>query len=187
MNPAGLGMPQWLLLLAVAAVAAFWIIGAHNRLVSLRTDIGAAWGRVDDARRQRAAAADPLLLALRGPLAAEHGALDAVQAALADNARAAALLAAKPVLAAHAAQFVASESALAAAAARLLALLDHSSEASRLEAVAPATAAWREADTRMSFARQLYNEAAESYNAAVRAFPTRLLVAMFRFAPAGRL
>jgi LemA protein len=47
--------------------------------------------------------------------------------------------------------------------------------------------AWREANRRLGFARQLFNEAAASYNEAIAAFPTRLLVRMFRFEAAGRL
>jgi LemA protein len=46
---------------------------------------------------------------------------------------------------------------------------------------------WRDADTRLAFARQVFNEAAEAYNAAISLFPTRLLVPMFRFGRAGRI
>ena len=52
-------------------------------------------------------------------------------------------------------------------------------------------AAWRaEIDTleqKLQFRRQLYNQAAHKYNDAVRQFPTRLLMPLFRFAPAGTL
>jgi LemA protein len=53
--------------------------------------------------------------------------------------------------------------------------------------VAANTRSWREADARLAFARQLFNEAAEAYNAAIALFPTRLLVPMFRFGKAGRI
>ena len=48
-------------------------------------------------------------------------------------------------------------------------------------------AALRDATQRMVFARQLFNDAVGSYNAAARQFPTRLLSALFGFGAAGML
>ena len=42
---------------------------------------------------------------------------------------------------------------------------------------------WRELAPRLSFARQLFNEAASSYDEALAQFPTRLLVRAVRLAP----
>ena len=178
---------EQLIALALGAVLVFWMVGAYNRMVALRNAIGQAWAKVDEALRQRAAAAAPLLAALRGPLAAEQGALDSAQAALSEAARTAAAMAARPVHEAHAAAWVAAESALAASASRVFALLEHAAELRAQETVAAGAAAWREADARLVFARQLYNEAAMVYNAAIALFPTRLLVPMFRFERAGRI
>jgi LemA protein len=177
---------QWLLL-ALLAVHVFWIVGAYNRLVSLRSAIGLAWAKVDDALRQRAQAADPLLAALREPMAAEHGALDATLAALAEVKRSASVMTTRPVVAANAAAWLTAEASLSAAASRLFALLDHSADWRQDEGVAAHTRSWREAESRLAFARQLFNEAAEAYNAAIALFPTRLLVGMFRFGKAGRI
>jgi hypothetical protein len=62
--------------LVLAATLLFWALGAHNRLVAQRNAIAQAWARVQEALRQRATVAQPLVAALREPLAAEHGALD---------------------------------------------------------------------------------------------------------------
>ena len=175
------------LLLTLLAVLVFWTVGAYNRLVALRTVIGQAWAKVDEALRLRAQAADPLLAALREPLAAEHGALDAAQAALVEVKRTASAMAARPVVPENAAAWVAAEAGLSAAASRLFALLEHSEALRRQDDVAEHTRRWREADTRLAFARQLFNEAAEAYNGAIALFPTRLLVLMFRFGKAGRI
>jgi LemA protein len=176
-----------LLLLALLAVQVFWMVGAYNRLVSLRSAIGVAWAKVDEALRQRAQAADPLLTALREPMAAEHGALDATLAALAEVKRTAGVMGARPVVAENAAAWVTAEAGLSATASRLFALLEHSQALGRQEDVRLNTRNWHDADARLAFARQLFNEAAEAYNAAIALFPTRLLVPMFRFGPAGRL
>ncbi len=182
----GLSSRQWLVL-GFAAVAVFWMLGAHNRLVALRNAIAAAWAKVDDALRQRAAAAEPLLAALREPLAGETGALDALAAALAESARAAAAMGTRPVVVDNASAWVAAETALAAAAARVFALFEHDAELRSREDVAPHAATWRDAGTRLNFARQLFNDEAAAYNDAVTLFPTRLLAPMFRFGLAGRI
>lgn len=178
---------QQIALLVLAAVAMFWAVGAHNRLLALRGAIAGAWAKVDEALRQRRAAAELLLAALNEPLAAERGALQACQAALTEATRVAATMGARPVVRLHAAAWVAAESALAAAASRIFALLDQHAELRQQEAVATPAMAWREANRRLGFARQLFNEAAATYNEAIAAFPTRLLVRMFRFEAAGRL
>ena len=178
---------EQLLALAIGALLVFWMVGAYNRMMALRNVIGQAWAKVDEALRQRAAAAVPLLAALREPLAAEQGALDSVQAALAEATRSANSMAARPVHEGHAAAWVAAEATLAASASRVFALLEHSAELRAQEAVAAGAGAWREADARLVFARQLYNEASAAYNAAIALFPTRLLVPMLRFERAGRI
>lgn len=174
-------------LLALAAVLMFWTVGAYNRLVALRNAIAGAWAKVDEAQRQRRAAADPLLAALREPLAAEQGALDALQSALVETAHAAATMGARPVVRAHAQAWVAAETALSAAASRVFALLEQHTELRQQEAVASNVLAWLEASKRLRFARQLFNETATPYDEAIAAFPTRLLVQLFRFGAAGRL
>jgi LemA protein len=177
---------QWLAVVA-ASVLAFWTLGAYNRLMGLRNGISRAWAKLDEALQQRAQAAHPLLAALQAPMASEAGALQATHTALADATQAAAQMAARPVWAPHAQAWVAAEAALAAAAARLFALLDQLPDARALAAVPVSTAQWQDAEQRLKFARQVFNDAAASYNAACAVFPTRLLVRLFKFSPAGLL
>ncbi len=174
-------------LLALAAVLMFWAVGAYNRLVLLRGAIAGAWVKVDEALRQRGAAAETLRAEMREPLSAEQGALDAWQAALAEAARAAATLGAKPVEQAHAVAWVAAETALSAASSRVFALLEQQAELRQSEPVAGQVQAWNDASRRLRFARQLFNEAAVPYDEAIATFPTSLLVRAFRFKAAGRL
>jgi LemA protein len=181
-----LSQEQWLLL-AAAAVLVFWMVGAYNRLVALRNSIGEAWSKVDEALGQRAAAGAPLLAALQGPLAAEHGALTTLQTALAELQRCAAVMSAKPVVEAHAAAWVAAESQLAAAASRVFALVELHADARSDAGVTTEAARWRQAQQRLTFARAVFNEAAAGYNDAIVLFPTRLLLPLFGFGRAGRV
>ena len=173
--------------LALAAVVVFWALGAYNRLVALRNTVGQAWARVEEAQRQRAAAVAPLVAALRGPLAAEHGALDALLAAQGASTQATTAMSVRHAPAAAAAQWLAAESALTAAASRVFALLEQQPALLAQEPVAGLARAWRELAPRLSFARQLFNEAASSYDEALAQFPTRLLVPLFGLRRAGRI
>jgi LemA protein len=175
------------LVFVIVGILAFWTLGAYNRLMGLRNRISRAWSKVDEALQQRAQAALPLLAALQEPLASEAGALQATQAALADAAQAATAMAMRPVFESHAQAWVVAEASVAAAAARLFALLDQHPQAREVAAVPNCAARWKDAEQRLSFARQVFNEAASGYNDACSVFPTRLLVRLFHFSRAGLL
>ncbi|MEO5734720.1 MAG: LemA family protein [Rubrivivax sp.] len=177
----------WLALGIVGAVLVFWMLGAYNRLVAMRNQIGAAWAKVDEARQQRAAGLTPLLQALDEPLTARHSALDEMAAAHAATEAAAAAMGPRPVSMVHALAWTRAESTLAAAASRVFALVEVDPMLQQSPGVLQGSAVWNEAGTRLAFARQLYNDAADGYDEAIAAWPTRLLVRRFSFAPAGRL
>lgn len=177
---------QWISL-AVAAVLVFWMVGAYNRLVALRTAIGDAFRQVDDLVQRRAAAATALVEAARDAMQAEQSALDAWLAAQTTSRKAAEALRARPVMAPLAAALVAAEPPLLATGARVMALLEQHPQVLAHPATAAQVATLREVEARLGFARQLYNEAAQTYNDAARQFPTRLLARLYGFGTAGRL
>jgi LemA protein len=179
--------PTQIAVLAGAAVIVFWMVGGYNRLVALRTGLGAAYAQVDELLQRRGEAVQALVSALRVPLAAEAGALDAMLAAQTQVALAAEALRARPVMASHAAAWVAAESQMSSRASRVLALVEQHPALAAAPDIAPALATLHELPTRLGFARQLYNDAAATYNAAARQFPTRLLTRLYGFGTAGRL
>jgi len=173
--------------LVLAAVFVFWMVGAYNRLVELRNGIGSAWQLVDEVLKRRGEAIVPLVAALREPLAAEQGALDALLAAQAQVRTAADALGARPVMATLAAALVGAEAAMASAASRVLALLDQQPGLRGSDTVAAHATVVDESTARLAFVRQLFNDAAAAYNSAARQFPTRLLARAYGFGTAGRL
>lgn len=177
----------WWWALGIGAVLVFWIIGAHNRLVALRNAVAEAWAQADEALRRRAEATEALVAEGRVPLAAEQGALDALLAAHTQSARAGGAMGGRPMLPDNARAWLDAETRLQAAAARVLALLEGAGEAARSEGIERAVAAWREAEQRLPFARQLFNDAAAAHDEALRIFPTSLVSRAFGFGPAGRL
>ena len=179
--------PTQLGVLAGAAVLVFWMVGGYNRLVALRTGLGAAYAQVDELLQRRGAAVQALVAGLRGPLTSEGSALDALLAAQAQVASAAEALRSRPVMASHAATLLAAESSMTSSASRVLALVEQHPALLAAPDIAAPLATLRELPPRLGFARQLYNDAAATYNAAARQFPTRLLTRLYGFGTAGRL
>jgi len=177
---------QWLGV-GVCALLMFWVIGAYNRLVAMRTAIGAVYAQVDDLIQRRAAAAHALAAATHDEMIGEHSAIEAWLAAQDQCRQAADALRARPVLASLAAALVAAEAPLAAAGARVMALLEQRPRVLGDNSATTHVATLRETEARLVFARQMFNEAAQTYNDAVRLFPTRLLARAFDFGTAGRL
>ena len=175
------------LLLALGALLMFWVVGANNRLMGLRNELASAWQRLAEALVPRDAVVEPLVALLRRPMAAEQGALDAFLAAAAQARQGGAALGARHFDATLARQWVVAESALAVAATRLLALLEQHTELRADAEVAPLLAAWNEAQPKLAYARQRFNEAAEVHDSAIALFPTTLLARVFGMAPVGRV
>ena len=80
----------------LAAVLAFWGIGAYNRVMLLRNEIGKAYAQLDDALMRRFAHGDLLLERLRERLPSEQASLDALAAAQVEAKAAAQAVRARP-------------------------------------------------------------------------------------------
>ena len=159
---------QWMAL-AIGAVLVFWMVGAYNRLVALRTAIGTAMAQVVDLVHRRAASAAALHDVVREAMAAERSALDAWMQAQSQVRHAADALRARPVMSTLAAALMAEEAGLGASTSRVLALLEQHRELQADAEVAVHLATLREVDSRLVFARALFNDASQAYNQAVRA------------------
>lgn len=177
---------QWWAL-AIAATGVFWMVGAYNRLVAMRTAIGDAFRQIDELVQRRAAAAISLAARASQVMPSEQGALDAWLAAQTAARRASDALRKRPVMADLTASLAAAEAPLAATGARVMSLLEQHPTVLAEPTAAAHLATLRETETRLVFARQLFNEATQVYNDAVHVFPTRLLARLYGFGAAGRL
>ena len=183
--PAKAMTTQQIALMAVAALLVFWTLGAYNRLMALRNGIGAAFGQLDEALNQRAGALDRLAAGLPEAQGDAASALLRVRSTQAGLRAAADALRNRPARAERARALAAAEDTLQAELAPLLTGLTQLAEGD--SAVALHVAALHEASQRMTFARQLFNDAVQQHNAAARQFPTRLIAGLFGFAAAGKL
>jgi LemA protein len=178
---------EQLAVLAGAAVLVFWMVGAYNRLMALRNAIAAAWTGVAETLQQRGEVVAPLLAALHEPLAAEHGALDALRTGHSLAQSAATEMKARPLSPMAVAGWRNAESALASSASRVLSLLDQHADLRSTPTVATAVATWHLAESRLAYGCQVFDAAVMAYNKATAQLPTRWLLRLFGFAPAGRL
>ncbi len=176
-----------LVALGVAALLLFWMLGAHNRLMTLRNAIAAAWAQLDDALRLRGQAVAELTTQLRAHLPHEHGSLDALLVANTQVQGACATLRVRPTTAALAGTLAGAEVALGASLSRVLALLEQHPALLADGAVAPPVQVLRQTEPRLAFGRQLFNNAATAYNQAALQWPTRAVTRLFGFSAAGLL
>jgi LemA protein len=160
---------------AIAAVVVFWIVGAYNRLVRLRSDLVARFAVVDERYRQRHALLDRQLELLSTALAAAAPRLDALRAACrqADTAREHAR--ARPGAASAVTSLRVAEDILADARSRLPVQSVVGTDLPELNAKLATS------DTALSFARAEFNAAVVAYNEALRQFPTLLVARLFDF------
>lgn len=182
---------HWLFQLALLAVLLFWLVGAYNRMVRLRTAIVSAWEQIVAALVKRSEAMVAVADAVRVPLAAEAVTLqaladaDAKQRSAADGVRLARARIADVSL------WVSAEAGLASPASRLRALIELQPalihESDQGPQLAAALVAWGEAEPRIQFARQGFNDAVDRYNKAIHQWPTRLIASPLGFRSAGRI
>lgn len=166
---------------ALAAVLAFWVVGAHNRLVQLRTKLVRQFGAVNEQCARRHALLQQQVDALGPLLPAAAARLDALRAACVQVEAACAHARPRPSAAAAITSLKLAEEILVEARARLPVQRVVGAE---LPALSQELA---HIDTTFAYARHQFNEAVQAYNAAVRQFPTRLVAGLFNFRTAGTL
>jgi LemA protein len=162
-------------LAGVAAVAVFWIVGAYNRMVRLRSDLVARFAAVDDRYKQRHALLERQLELLSAALIVAAPRLDALRAACrqADAAREHARV--RPGAASAVTSLRVAEEILADARSRVPVQSAVGVDLPDLNARLATS------DTALAFARSEFNAAVALYNEAVRQFPTVLVARLFTF------
>jgi LemA protein len=177
----------WLARIGVAALLLFWVVGAYNRLTRLRGAIGSAWLQIDELVSRRSMLVQALADALRESLADEGVTLDALSLADAHQRQAALAVRARPSQAQLLTAWVVTEAELASPLARLQALLEQRPELHASAEIAPLQRQLAELIPRLVYARHSFSDAADTYNAAVEEFPTRVVARLFSMRTTPRL
>ncbi|WP_418318094.1 LemA family protein [Piscinibacter sakaiensis] len=179
------------ILVAIAALLGFWIVGAYNRLVRLRSAIHSAFGALDAQIRQRHELLVRWLAEARELFDDSPQQIDAV-ATVADNLqRACDETRKRPSSTPAVTAQREAEQALAAARGRLLAELPAhmnrpslNTDSAELMSLGDQILA---VESTLSFARQQFNASVDEYNKALTEFPTTLICGLFGFQPASNL
>lgn len=160
---------------AAGAVLVFWIVGAYNRLVRLRSELVARFAAVDERYRQRHALLEQQLDLLATALVAAAPRLEALRAACrqADAAREHAR--ARPGAASAVTSLRVAEDILADARSRLPVQALPGADLPELNTKIASS------DTALAFARADFNAAVDAYNEGVRQFPTVVVARLFSF------
>jgi LemA protein len=159
----------------VGVLLVCWMVGAYNRMVSLRNVLFERFAAVDALCRSRHALIERQVELLATALAGARPRLDALHAASlqADAARAHAQV--RPALASAVTSLRVAEQILADARARLPVQTVAGDELPAINAELAS------GDARLDFARREFNAAVDHYNTAVEQFPTLLLAQLFGF------
>ena len=165
----------------VAAVLLFWTVGAYNRLVGLRNAIVRSFAPVDEQFIARLGLLQRQVEAVGEVLVHAAERLDALRAACLQAETARAHAKAHPGAPGAIRSLRLADDILAKARGRLPVQAVGGVDLSELSARLAAT------DTALAFAQRQFNAAVLEYNGAVRQIPTRLIAAVFGFAPAGTL
>ncbi|MDH0864088.1 LemA family protein [Mitsuaria sp. GD03876] len=171
----------------IGAVLVFWCIGAYNRVMLLRNEIGRAFAQLDDALTRRFAHGDLLLERLRERLPSEQASLDALASTQAEAKVATQAVRARPHAADPVAQLAIAAAVHGAALTRLVSLVEHHAELSIDPELSSAVDELKMIDRQRAFSRQVFNQAVDAYNEAIRQFPTRVLMSFVGFGEARSL
>ncbi len=184
-NPMTTGILLVLALLVVPVfLVALYVIGAYNRLVTLRNRFKNAYAQIDVQLKRRYDLIPNLVETAKGYLAHERQTLEAViqarNAAYAANQRAAA----NPGDPASMQGLTSAEAGLAGALGRLFAVAEAYPDLKANQNMLALQEELTSTENKIAFARQAFNDSVMAYNTTRETFPTNLVAGVFNFAPA---
>ncbi|MBD9586352.1 MULTISPECIES: LemA family protein [Pseudomonas] len=168
-----------LVILAVLVLGILYVIGLFNSLVARRNEIANAFAQVEVQLKRRYDLIPNLVATAKGYLTHERETLEAVIAAR-NNALAGLKAAqAQPGDARNIAQLSLADGVLSSAMGRLNVTLEAYPELQALQAMQQLSEEISSTENKVTFARQVFNDAVLTYNNLKQSFPAVLLAARF--------
>ena len=162
----------WIILLVVVVLLVLYFITAYNGLVNLRNMVKDQWAHVDVLLKRRADLIPNLVETVKGYAAHEKDTLEAVI-----NARN------KAVSATTSEEEMKANGELTCALNRLFALAESYPELKANTNFIDLQNNLKEAEDKISYARQFYNDAVLKYKNKLEMFPSNIVASMFGFKP----
>ena len=154
----------------VVVVIGIAIIGIYNRLVVLRNRVENAWSQIDVQLKRRYDLIPNLVETVKGYATHESGVFEAVT-----KARSAA------INATGIEQQGQAENMLSGALKSLFAVAEAYPDLKANASFLDLQAKLAEAENKIAYARQFYNDSVMSFNTAIQSFPNNILAGMFNF------
>jgi LemA protein len=170
-----------LVLVFFAVVAAIAVAGKYNGLVKLDQSVNQSWAQVQNVYQRRADLIPNLVQTVSGAANFEKSTLIAVTNARASVGRVQLDPNKAPTDAAQLEKFQAAQGQLSNALSRLLVVSEQYPQLRANENFQQLQAQLEGTENRISVERGNFNQAVQSYNTAVRSFPTTLFAGMFGF------
>jgi len=170
--------PVLWIVVGVAVVLVFAVIGVYNRLVSMRTQTKNAWSQIDVQLKRRYDLIPNLVETVKGYAAHEKGLLENVA-----KARGACLgaLAGAAGGAGGMAALGQAEAQLMGGMRALLAVVENYPDLKANENFKALMEELSSTENKISFARQFYNDSVAGYNIKIEQFPSNLVAGLFNF------
>ncbi len=168
-----------IIIIVVAVVAIIWAVTSYNGLVKMDEGVGTAWSNVENQYQRRADLIPNLVNTVKGYASHEKETLDAVVTA---RTRATQMTVSADDLTPEKLQaYQKAQGEVGAALGRLLAITENYPDLKANQNFLELQAQLEGTENRISVERRNFNEAAKSYNTAIRTFPRNLLAGMFGF------
>jgi len=179
-----IGLIFVVIVLVVALGLIGFVIGAYNKLVTLRNRYKNAYAQIDVQLKRRYDLIPNLVETAKGYIKHERETLEAVTKARNIAYAASQAAAANPGDASAMKSLVSAESGLAGTLSRLMMVSEQYPDLKANQNMMQLSEELTSTENKISFARQAYNDSVMTYNTDREVFPSNLIAGMFNFSPA---
>ena len=168
-----------IIVIALLAAVAFWLVGKYNAMVSADENVKTAWAQVENQYQRRSDLIPNLVATVKGYAAHESQVLESVVAARAKATQ----VVVDPSKTSHEdlAAFQAAQGELSQALGRLLAVTENYPDLKANQNCQELQAQLEGTENRITVARNAFNESAKEYNKLIRMFPNNIVASCFGF------
>ena len=168
-----------IILVAVIAALAMWVISAYNGMVKMDESVSTAWSNVENQYQRRTDLIPNLVNTVKGYAVHEKETFEAVVSA---RSKATQMTVDPENLTPEKLQeYQKAQGEIGAALGRLLAITENYPELKANENFKELQAQLEGTENRISVERRNFNEVARTYNTSIRTFPKSILAGMFGF------
>jgi LemA protein len=173
--------------IAVLVIIGLWMLGAYNRLVRARNEIGNAFAQIDVQLKRRYDLIPNLVEVAKKYVQHERDTLEAVIAARNGAKSASDAARSKPADGERIDALAAAESALTGMLGKLAVVVEAYPELKADSTLRDLHEELNHTENRVAYARQAFNDVVLDYNNAAQQVPTNVVAGLFGFKPAAML